>query len=313
MPIHSVPFTSIPDLKKEKLRLGDDLSFHFFDNDGAVKMIVEATRLGSDKRKITGYANMDQYQILRLWAGLDRLVKERGLVDQVQTEAEYAQARREQNEACSENFSRHRQRMKSSNAAAPSVSQPPVKPVNQVDVARSLQQEVFSHSPATHAGLPPVNAQVITDNRAKLRGVLNAHMQSLKPMENRCICETFGERGEIYNWFMEVGGYKLDELPDDPDAFNTYEIHAAISADDATGLVFSLHLEHHVYESGIEDQHELDIRRQDLIGQFKAVALHWQLSSADIARGVELLDLLVSVLTPVLDELGIYHPAFITE
>lgn len=107
----SVPFTCIPNLSKEKLRLGDNLSFDLREIDGQLSISVEATRLGSDKRKITGWANMDQYQILRLWAGLDQLIKERGLTGEVQTEAEYAQSRIEQNAATQQNFQRHRQRM----------------------------------------------------------------------------------------------------------------------------------------------------------------------------------------------------------
>lgn len=107
----SVPFLCIPDLSKEKLHLGRDLSFDLHENDGTLSMSVEATRLGSDKRKITGWANMDQYQILRLWAGLDRLIRERGLLGEVQTLEEHDQARREQNAASQENFLKHRQRM----------------------------------------------------------------------------------------------------------------------------------------------------------------------------------------------------------
>lgn len=107
----SVPFTCIPNLSKEKLRLGDNLSFDLREIDGQLNISVEATRLGSDKRKITGWANMDQYQILRLWAGLDQLIKERGLTSEVQTEEQYAQSRIEQNVATQQNFQRHRQRM----------------------------------------------------------------------------------------------------------------------------------------------------------------------------------------------------------
>ena len=107
----SVPFTCIPNLSKEKLRLGDDLSFHLREIDGQLNISVEATRLGSDKRKITGWANMDQYQILRLWAGLDQLIKERGLTGEVQTEAEYAQWRIEQNAATEQSFQRSRHRV----------------------------------------------------------------------------------------------------------------------------------------------------------------------------------------------------------
>lgn len=107
----SVPFTSVPNLSKGKLLLSDRLSFDLHRGDGELCMSVEATRLGADKRKITGWATMDQYQILRLWAGLDRLVKELGLTDQVQTEAEYAEERRVQNEATHDNFMKCRQRM----------------------------------------------------------------------------------------------------------------------------------------------------------------------------------------------------------
>lgn len=107
----SVPFTCIPNLSKEKLRLGDNLSFDLREIDGQLNISVEATRLGSDKRKITGWANMDQYQILRLWAGLDQLIKERGLTGEVQTEEEYAQWRIEQNAATDQSFQRSRQRM----------------------------------------------------------------------------------------------------------------------------------------------------------------------------------------------------------
>lgn len=107
----SVPFTSVPNFSKGKLLLSDRLSFDLHRGEGELRMSVEATRLGADKRKITGWTTMDQYQILRLWAGLDRLVKEMGLADQVQTEAEYAEERRMQNEATHDNFMKHRQRM----------------------------------------------------------------------------------------------------------------------------------------------------------------------------------------------------------
>jgi hypothetical protein len=107
----TVPFACIPDIAKERLLLGDDLSFKLFMNEGEPSMIVEATRLGSDKRKITGCASMDKYQILRLWSGLDKLVKELGLEGEVQTEAEHEQERLQKNAQSSENFLKHRQRM----------------------------------------------------------------------------------------------------------------------------------------------------------------------------------------------------------
>lgn len=107
----TVPFTCIPDLSKEKLRLGDNLSFHLHESEGSLSMNVEATRLGSDKRKITGWADMDHYQILRLWAGLDKLVRDRGLVDQVQTQEEHEQSRLEQNASADQAMIKHRQRM----------------------------------------------------------------------------------------------------------------------------------------------------------------------------------------------------------
>lgn len=107
----SVPFTCIPNFAKEKLRLADNLSFDLQEVDGELSISVEATRLGADKRKITGWAMMNQYQILRLWAGLDALIKERGLADQVQTEDEYDQERLERNQATNDQFMKHRQRM----------------------------------------------------------------------------------------------------------------------------------------------------------------------------------------------------------
>jgi hypothetical protein len=136
----SVPFTCIPDLAKEKLRLGDDLSFHLFENDGSLSMIVEATRLGSDKRKITGFANMSQYQILRLWAGLDKLIKERGLASEVQTEDEHVKARMEQNKANEENFQRNRQRF------APSHKTHDPEPEQNIPDAQESPAKVLSHA-----------------------------------------------------------------------------------------------------------------------------------------------------------------------
>jgi hypothetical protein len=117
MSAKTVPFVCIPDIAKERLLLGDDLSFKLFMNEGEPSMIVEATRLGADKRKITGCANMDKYQILRLWAGLDKLVKGLGLEGEVQTEAEHDQERIEKNAQSSENFLNHRRRMLSSTPA----------------------------------------------------------------------------------------------------------------------------------------------------------------------------------------------------
>lgn len=85
----TVPFLEIADLSRDKLRFGENLVFQACATDGTITMLVEATRLGSDKRKITGFATMTESHILQLWAGLDKLVRDRGLNSQVETSEEY--------------------------------------------------------------------------------------------------------------------------------------------------------------------------------------------------------------------------------
>lgn len=139
---------------------------------------------------------------------------------------------------------------------------------------------------------------------SRLREVLNSHMDGLTPIEHRCIRGSHGESGEIYQWFIEVGGYKPDGFEDEPKAFNTYELHAAISAGEE-GLVFTLHLEHNVYESGVEDHHRFRQINPDTIAEFDAVARTWEIPAHDIERGIAALQSLVVCLGPVLSDLGL--------
>lgn len=141
---------------------------------------------------------------------------------------------------------------------------------------------------------------------SRLRQALNAHIEGLSSIEHRCIRGSHGVSGEMYQWFLEVGGYKPDGLEDEPKAFNTYELHAVISAGDE-GLIFSLHLEHNVYEAGVEDQHLFDQLNPDTLSEFQAVAQSWEIPAEDIARGLELIKQLTASLGPVLAHLELDH------
>lgn len=149
----------------------------------------------------------------------------------------------------------------------------------------------------------PANPTV-SANVSRLREVLNARIEILHPIEHRCIRGSHGESGEMYQWFLEVGGYKPVGMEDDPKAFNTYELHAAVSSGDE-GLIFSLHLEHNVYEAGVEDQHLFDQLNPDTLTEFQTVAQSWEIPVEDIERGKALLMTLIESIGPVLADLGL--------
>ncbi|MBI6883056.1 hypothetical protein [Pseudomonas putida] len=87
-----VSYLEIGDLLNSTHHASRDLNFRVQEVDGSLVMTVEATRLGSDKRKLTGYATVDQRAMLLLWASLDRLVRQRGLDALVETVDEHDEA-----------------------------------------------------------------------------------------------------------------------------------------------------------------------------------------------------------------------------
>lgn len=140
-------------------------------------------------------------------------------------------------------------------------------------------------------------------NLERLRAALNTNIEGLAPVEHRLIRGTYGDGGELYQWYFEISGYKPEDSADDPKAFNTYELHPVLSADENTGLVFTMHLEHHVYEVGNEDQHEFMQLNPDTLKEFRAVAARWGIPDSDIEIGVDTLSTFIDAIMPVLDDL----------
>jgi hypothetical protein len=146
-------------------------------------------------------------------------------------------------------------------------------------------------------------ASVVSDV-ARLRQALATHATALSPIDHRLIRGCHGHSGEMYQWYLEVGGYKPEGLEDEPKAFNTYELHPVISAGDE-GLVFTLHLEHNVYEVGVEDQHEFQHLNPDTLAEFQAVAKSWDIPADDVQNGVSIIKQLVDSICPVLADLDL--------
>lgn len=148
------------------------------------------------------------------------------------------------------------------------------------------------------------NTTPVDQNVFRLREVLHENEQGLQQWGGRLLRGPHGASGELYQWFLEVGGYKYAGEEEITNEFNTYELHPVISAGEE-GLVFSLHLEHHVCEEGNVDQEAFDLRSPDLIEKFKAVAVDWNIDLLIIDNGVAILNELVKVFVPILEALSI--------
>ncbi|MBB4861460.1 hypothetical protein HNP46_000271 [Pseudomonas nitritireducens] len=85
-----VPFDTIQDITKDRLLLKDfESGLRARETPEGLTLEVEITRRGADNRRISGYTTLDEQDILRMWAALDRLVRSRGLENQVETQDEY--------------------------------------------------------------------------------------------------------------------------------------------------------------------------------------------------------------------------------
>lgn len=140
-------------------------------------------------------------------------------------------------------------------------------------------------------------------NLERLRAALNSNIEGLAPVNHRLIRGTYGDGGELYQWYFEISGYKPEDAEGDPKAFNTYELHPVLSADESTGLVFTMHLEHHVYEVGNEDQHKFMQLNPDTLNEFRSVAVSWGIPEPDIEAGVKICAQFIDGILPVLDDL----------
>lgn len=137
----------------------------------------------------------------------------------------------------------------------------------------------------------------------RLRAALNKNVEGLAPIEHRLIRGAYGDGGELYQWYFEIAGYKPKDAEDSPRAFNSYELHPVISADEATGISFTMYLEHRVHGVGNEDQHQFLQLNPDTLNEFREVAIGWGIADEAIEQGIEVLSQFIDCILPVLDEL----------
>lgn len=112
-PENKLPFHCIPNLDKNGGFSTMDSSVVIKTLEGKdldLNLVVEATREGSDGRKLTGYSVLPAAQVIALWAAFDALGKKHNFAQLVQTQEEFDEERRVRAEASSGVMDRHRQR-----------------------------------------------------------------------------------------------------------------------------------------------------------------------------------------------------------
>lgn len=111
---NKLPFECIPSLTDDHgyRELDGSLVLQAIEHDDkSVGMIVEATRLGADGRKLTGYSTLKPHELLALWAAFDRLGKKHGFAELVQNEEDFEAERQRTSEIRASGLEKFRKKL----------------------------------------------------------------------------------------------------------------------------------------------------------------------------------------------------------